>query len=77
MTLLGASAFASAPAAVAAPQDAIEPVNRKKNRNPIHQKMKHFFCLEICELYFSFFNVVNQNLFWWLNWYYTQNKYDI
>jgi hypothetical protein len=32
------------------PQDAIEPVNRKKNRNPIHKKMKHFFYFKMSEL---------------------------
>jgi hypothetical protein len=44
------------------PQDAIEPVNRKKNSKPIHQKNETFFCLEMSEQYFSFFQVANQYL---------------
>jgi len=53
------------------PQDAIEPINRNKIRKPIHQKMKHFFGLVLSELYFSFFHVANQFLFWWFNSDYT------
>jgi hypothetical protein len=63
MTLLGASAFAFAPAAVATLKDAIEPIIVIRSENPFVKKMKHFFCLELSNLYFSFFHDLNQFLF--------------
>jgi hypothetical protein len=45
------------------PQGAIEPINRNKIRKSILQKMKHFFCLVLSKLYFSFFHILNQFLF--------------